>query len=293
MCSYLSSKKNQMNVLITGALGFGGRKLNKFLSGNASLEMFASDIHRDDGFVNYWQCDLLDLESVNTLLLETKPDFIYHLAGTFSNEFEKDYAANVLAAKNVLESVRGLKKECRVMLVGSAAEYGVVVKDENPIKESRALCPVSVYGLTKVYQTFLMKYYLNAFNLDIVMARPFNIYGRGISNKLFMGKVYQQIQLLKNNKIDKITLGNLENERDYISIDETIKHYVAIMRFGKRGEIYNVGNGLPVRTKALLRKVLEEENVDESLVETARLERDNVYDVPQIYADITKLKGLR
>jgi len=281
-----------MKVLITGALGFGGQKLNKVLSEQTALKLFTSDIHHNDSDDNYRRCDLIDLESVNALLLKTKPDFIYHLAGTFSNEYEKDYAANVLATKNVLEVVKNMRRKCRVMLVGSAAEYGIVIKGENPIKESRALCPVSVYGLTKIYQTFLMQYYLNAFDLDIVMARPFNIFGRGISGKLFVGKVYQQIQLLKNNEIEKIVLGNLDNERDYISIDEVIEHYVTIMFYGKKGEVYNVGNGVPVQTKTILKKILEEENVDESLVETVKLERDNIYDVPQIYADINKLKGL-
>ena len=281
-----------MNVLITGALGFGGRKLNKVLIEKGSFELFASDIYLNNSAANYWSCDLLDFKSVNALLLKTKPEFIFHLAGTFSNDYEKDYAANVLATKNVLEAIRNLQKECRVMLVGSAAEYGIVIKSENPIKESRALCPVSVYGLTKVYQTFLMQYYLNAFNLDIIMARPFNIFGRGISNKLFVGRVYEQIQLLKNNEIEKIVLGNLNNERDYISIDQAIEHYVTIMLYGKKGEVYNVGNGVPVQTKTILKKILEEENIDESLVETAKLERDNSYDVPQIYADINKLKGL-
>jgi len=281
-----------MNILITGALGFVGQKLNKALRKKGSFELFASDIHSNYGAVNYLCCDLLDIKSVNALLLKTKPDFIYHLAGTFSNEYEKDYAANVLATKNVLDVVGNVKKDCRVMLVGSAAEYGVVLRDDNPIDESRDLRPVSVYGLTKVYQTFLMQYYLNAFNLDIVMARPFNIFGRGISNKLFVGRVYQQIQLLKDNEIDKIVLGNLDNERDYISIDKAIEHYITIMLYGKSGEVYNVGNGVPVQTKTILKMILEEENIDESCVETTRLERDNIYDVSQIYADINKLKGL-
>jgi GDP-4-dehydro-6-deoxy-D-mannose reductase len=281
-----------MNILITGALGFGGRKLNKVLGEKGSFEIFASDIRPNDNAANYWCCDLLDFKSVNELLLKIKPSCIYHLAGTFSNEYGKDYAANVLATKNVLEAVGNMKKDCRIMLVGSAAEYGMVVRGDNPIKESRALCPVSVYGLTKVYQTFLMQYYLNAFNLDIVMARPFNIFGRGISNKLFVGKVYQQIQLLKDNEIDKIVLGNLDNERDYISIDKAIEHYMTIMLYGRRGEVYNVGSGVPVQTKTILKKILEEENIDKSHVETTKIDRDNIYDVSQIYADINKLKGL-
>ena len=62
-----------MNVLITGALGFGGRNLNKFLCEEGSFKVFASDIHHDKSVLNYWQCDLLEYESVNALLLKTKP----------------------------------------------------------------------------------------------------------------------------------------------------------------------------------------------------------------------------
>ena len=281
-----------MKILITGALGFCGRKISDALSKNASFNLVTSDIHSNNNVGNYKRCDLLDFKSVKELLLETKPDFICHFAGTFSNDYEKDYGSNVLTTKNVLEAVRGLERECRIMLAGSAAEYGVVEKSDNPISETKPLYPTSVYGLTKVYQTYLMQYYLNAFNLDIVMARTFNIFGKGISEKLFIGRVYQQIQQLKNNEIKKIVLGNLDNERDYISIEEAIKHYIKILFYGKKGEIYNVGNGVPVKTRVILNKVLSEENIDINFIEAAKSERDNIYDVPQIYADISKLKDL-
>jgi GDP-4-dehydro-6-deoxy-D-mannose reductase len=281
-----------MNVLITGALGFSGRKLSEALSKKTSFKIFTSDIHSNSNSDNYNCCDLRDFKCASEIILKTKPDLICHLAGTFSNDYEIDYSANVLATKNILENIKTLGKNCRIMLIGSSAEYGVVEKDESPIIESRALRPTSVYGLTKVYQTYLMQYYFNAFNLDIVMARAFNIFGKGISDKLFIGRVYQQIQQLKNNEIKKIIVGNLDNERDYISIEEAIKHYIKILLHGKKGEIYNVGNGVPVKTRVILNKVLDEENIDIKYVETAKSERDNTYDVPQIYADTSKLRGL-
>ena len=233
-----------------------------------------------------------DLKCANELIQKIKPDLICHLAGTFSNNYEIDYPANVLTTKNILEAVRGLVKNCRIMLIGSSAEFGIVEKDENPIIECRPLRPTSVYGLTKVFQTYLMQYYINAFSLDIVMARAFNIIGKGISNKLFIGRVYQQIQQLKNNEIKKIVVGNLDNERDYISIEDAIKHYIKILLYGKKGAVYNVGNGVPLKTRVILNKVLDEEEIDFKFIETARSERDNIYDVPQIYADVSKLKDL-
>jgi nucleoside-diphosphate-sugar epimerase len=87
-------------------------------------------------------------------------------------------------------------------------------------------------------------------------------------------------------------VGNLDSGRDYIPIDDTVKHYITIMERGKKGEIYNVGCGVPMRTGVLLNKILDEENIDNKFIEIAKSERDNIYDVSQVYADINKLEEL-
>ena len=96
----------------------------------------------------------------------------------------------------------------------------------------------------------------------------------------------------KKGEIKKIQVGNLDNERDYISIEDTVKHYLKIMEYGKAGEIYNVGKGVPVRTGAVLEEILNEEDLDISVVEVIETKRSQIYDVPRIYADITKLNQL-
>lgn len=280
-----------MNILITGAMGFSGKGLYKILSQDSTYTLFISDIYSNTA-VNYTYCDLIDLTSVRSLLEKVKPDTIFHFAGSFSNEYTKDYATNVLATKNLLNVVKSLNKDCRILLVGSAAEYGDVEESHNPVQEIHPLNPISVYGLTKVFQTYLMNYYSNTYGMNILMARPFNIYGKNISEKLFVGKIYQQIKLLKENKIEKIVIGNLESERDYITLEDTLNHYIRIIKYGDRGQIYNVGNGFPVKTKVVLDKILEEENIDKGLVESRISENNQKPDINSIYADITKLKGL-
>jgi GDP-4-dehydro-6-deoxy-D-mannose reductase len=280
-----------MNILITGAMGFSGKGLYKVLRKENTDNLFISDICPNTS-IDYTSCDLVDLTSVCSLLDKVKPDAIFHFAGTFSNEYETDYAINVIATKNLLDAVKGVNKSCRVLLVGSAAEYGVVEEGDNPVQETHPLNPVSIYGLTKVFQTYLMKYYVNNYSMDIVMARPFNIYGKNISEKLFVGKVYQQIKLLRKNQAEKIVIGNLDSERDYITLDDTLSHYIRIMKYGESGEIYNVGNGFPIKTEVILDKILEEENIDKELVESTELESARTHDVQRIYASITKLKGL-
>ena len=43
------------------------------------------------------------------------------------------------------------------------------------------------------------------------MARPFNLKGKGVSEKLFVGHVYAQIDDIKAGKKKAITVGNLEH----------------------------------------------------------------------------------
>jgi len=65
-----------------------------------------------------------------------------------------------------------------------------------------------------------MKYYCVNHSLDIVMARTFNLLGRGQSDRLFIGRIYRQIDLFKFGKINKIVLGNMNSTRDYITINK-------------------------------------------------------------------------
>ncbi len=281
-----------MRVLITGAMGFSGQGLYKVLIKNKALSIFISDIHINKAD-NYFDCDLTNFPSVTKLIKTVKPNQVFHFSGSFSNEFCKDFEINVLATKNLLESIKNSNLSCRILLVGSAAEYGNVSLNNDSIKESQLLNPISFYGLTKVFQTNLMSYYVNAYSMDIVMARPFNIYGKNISENLFVGKVYQQIKLLKEGKIEKIVLGNLENRRDYISLKDTLIHYITIMKRGESGQIYNVGNGVSIKTKQILDKILDEENIDPSLVESRISQHPEKPDIENICANITKLKNLK
>lgn len=282
-----------MNILITGALGFTGQYIISYLRKlNKSDVIFLSDIKSDAKDKNIIYCDISNRRNARNLVSNVSPDVIFHLTGTFTNDFKIDIKANVDTSKNILNAVKELGINCRVLLIGSAAEYGFIEKHENPIKETHPLRPASIYGLSKVYQTYLMKYYCTVHQLDIVMARPFNIYGKEMSVRLFCGKLYHQIDKFKNNEIQTIKVGNLENERDYIHIEQVVQHYVNIMNNGLQGEIYNVGTGFPMKTKALLDKILREEDLDMSIIEETETGRLESYDVPQIYADVTKLKQL-
>ena len=276
-------------ILITGASGFLGKSIQKLLNGCNDKKLFLSDIKKSKKS-NYIQCDLENYISVKNLINKIRPDKIYHLAGTFTNDYKKDYLGNVVTTKNILDSIIKIQIDCRTMLIGSAAEYGIK-PEKGALNENQELNPHSNYGLSKVFQTRLMRFYHNYYNLDIVMARPFNVYGKGASNKLFSGRLYNQIEQYIKGEITKIKLGNLDNRRDYISIDYASQQFIVVMNYGKTGEIYNIGSGFPIKTKDLLKIILKSYGLNLNIVESSI--NKELFDPKVIYADVSKIKKLR
>jgi len=282
-----------MKVLITGALGFTGHYLAGLLATNSENELYLSD-YASGSSRNILNCDLTKKKSVEKLIAKVRPERIYHLAGSFTNDYDRDYPANVLSTKNVLDALLKLSLPARVLLIGSCAEYGFINAGDNPVKEDQPLRPVRIHGLTKVYQTFLMKYYCQVHKMDLVMARPFNLFGDNerISKLLFIGRVHEQIEKIKRGKLSKITVGNLEAKRDYLDVRQAVEFYQKIMERGKSGEIYNVGSGSCVKMRDFLTLLLKEAGLDMKVVQENTLPVMDQIDVPEIYADIRKIKKL-
>ncbi len=275
-----------MKTLITGGNGFSATHMRLLLPAKG---VTITDILDTPGGIT---CDLANFEQTYALIKKTKPARIYHFSGSFSNNYEHDYKCNLLTTKNILDAVLQLKLSTRTLLVGSAAEYGLVKLADNPIKETQPLKPVSVYGLTKTFQTSLMNTYVGLHGMDILMARPFNLLGKNMSPALFIGNLYKQIRQYKAGEVEHITVGNLNNKRDYISITEAVKYFKLIMEKGKSGEIYNVGSGSSVKISSLLKTILAEENISMSVVKSVAHTNKNKLDIKDIRADIQKLRNL-
>ena len=282
----------EKRILVLGSEGFIGKKFIEFQKALdfPHKNLFMVDI-REIKKENYFKFNASNYENLNKIIQKIVPDEIYNFSGSFSNVFEIDYMNNVMVSKNIFDSlIQNKQTDCKVLINGSAAEYGFIKAHSSPIKEDYPLNPVSFYGLSKVYQTFLAKTYFLRDNVNVFVTRPFNIIGYGISNKLFIGRLISEIeQHIKSRKT--ITLGNLDSERDYIDIDDLLKAYKLIMERGTPGEVYNIGSGKSIKMLNLLRIFLEVFNIDFKDVE---LTKDFVrrFDVPKIVGNISKLKEL-
>lgn len=282
-----------MKILITGASGFTAHYMVRFIATELGHELYLTD-RVSRGLRNILNCDLAQRGSTEELICKIRLERIYHLAGSFTNDYDIDYSANVLSTKNILDALLKFKISCRVLLVGSAAEYGFINVEDNPISENYPLQPSRIHGLTKAYQTYLMNFYCKVYQMDLVMARTFNLFDNSgrISKLLFIGKIYEQIEKVKRGEISKILVGNLEAKRDYIDVREAVKYYQKIMERGRLGEVYNVGSGNSVKMRDFLDLILKEAGLDMKVMEERGLKVPDKTDIPEIYADLRKIKTL-
>ena len=224
----------EKRILVLGSEGFIDKK---FIEYQKALDfphknLFTVDI-QEIKKQNYYKCNASNYENLNKIIQKIVPEEIYNFSGSFSNVFEIDFMNNVIVSKNIFDSlIQNKQTDCKVLINGSAAEYGFIKEYSSPVMEDSSLNPVSIYVLSKVYQTLLAKTYFLRDKVNVFVTRPFNIIGYGISNKLFVGRLISEIeQNITSGK--KINLGNLDSERDYIDIDDLLRAYNLIMERGK------------------------------------------------------------
>lgn len=236
-----------MKVLITGAAGFTARHLSIRLSRESGITVVGTDVHRDrpafGEFTDYHQADLTDEQVVTELLRKVQPDQIYHLAGVFGGSAPLLYRVNLTASLHLLEAMRMLLPDAALLVVGSAAEYGIWPDAEMPLAEDHPCAPVNAYGASKLAMTEAARLYHRAHGLRVVIARPFNLIGAGMPETLVAGAIITRILSVLGDRDPVITVGNTASERDFVNIDNAVEAYVGMLEAEAWGEVFNISSG--------------------------------------------------
>lgn len=227
-----------------------------------------------------------DLNSIQNKINESKPKVIINFVGSFANDYFKGYKVNVLVSKNILDAAIEANFNGKIILIGSAAEYGTQDRYyENCIEKPR-----SVYGLTKLMQHSLFQYYINTFPINANYIRLFNVISNNLSEKLFIGNFTKQLKLVLDGIAKKIKLGNLSSYRDYLLIDDVYTGFMKVIENGNRGEVYNLGMGKKIFLKDLVQKILLALDLQVELVTENLNSVGNIK--TEVVADITKVKSI-
>src|SRR5262249_47008847 len=135
--------------VITGSNGFCGWHLARRLQAEGGVRVVGADLaetpRHPEVLDEYVQADLRKTDAVHRVLKTVRPDVVFHLAGASVGKAGDIYQANFFSVLHLLETVRCSFSHLRVLLVGSAAEYGEVSSDDLPVTEDTECRPVDPY----------------------------------------------------------------------------------------------------------------------------------------------------
>jgi GDP-4-dehydro-6-deoxy-D-mannose reductase len=214
-----------------------------------------------------------------------------HLAGlTASGAADSMFAVNVQAAANVLGAAASLRPRPRVLIVGSAAMYGIVNGEGDVVNESHPLEGDTPYAVSKILQERWALLYARWESVPVIAVRPFNIIGPGQAESLVPATFLRQIADVVMGKSQEIRVGNLSAERDFVDVRDVAAAMWALMNSDAEsdGQAFNIASQQGVRIADLLQACLDMAPRPIPVrQDAARLKR---VEVPRIIGDASRLK---
>ncbi|HUF77316.1 MAG TPA: GDP-mannose 4,6-dehydratase [Thermoanaerobaculia bacterium] len=260
-----------MNVLITGVTGFAGSHLADYLlAEHPEVKVYGTyrwrsrmdNVEHLGRKLELVECELRDASSVRLVLEKARPDAIFHLAAqSFVPSSWSAPADTVLSnlsgQLNLFEGVRALGLDPTIQIACSSEQYGLVLPDEVPIKETNPLRPLSPYAVSKVGQDFLGYQYFQSYGLKVVRTRGFNHTGPRRGDVFVTSSFARQIARIELGLAPAvIRVGNLDAVRDFTDVRDMVRAYWLAATRARPGEAYNIATGVGITIRELLDRLI-------------------------------------
>ncbi len=272
-------------VLITGGAGCIGSNLTRRIAELNTekvmiLDNFSSayrwNIPTGDN-VEFIKGDILD-DRVLRRVFKEKPDYVFHLAAHFANQNsvdnpEKDLMVNGLGILKVLEYANLVGVERFVYSSSGCGVYGLDSK--MPFEEHDISIKLHTpYQVTKLLGELYTNYFHNLYDLPIVNARFFNVFGPGEVPGMYRNVIPNFFYWAMTGNPLPIT-GDGSETRDWTYVDDIIS---GLLQMGVEekavGEAINLGSGRDHRVIDMAHKINELTGNEEGIAYIARRDWD-------------------
>lgn len=292
-------KREIKHALVTGADGFIGSHLVDLL---LSQGIKVRALSQYNSFNNWgW------LEGNNNPLLEVVcgdvrdaaycrhitqgVDTVFHLAALIAIPYsyvapESYVDTNIKGTLNMCQAVKD-NGVGRLIVTSTSEVYGTA--QYVPIDELHPRQPQSPYSATKIGADAITKSFFNAFNLPVVIARPFNTYGPRQSARAIIPTIISQIA----NGAREIKVGDLTPTRDFNFVTDTCRGFLSLAQAdGIEGEEINIATGTEVTMADTLALIAELMGADVRYVTDPQRLRPSKSEVFRLCGDNRKIKAL-
>ena len=262
-----------MKIIITGGAGFIGKHLVELLIKKEN------DITIFDNFSNSKEESVMYLKNLGAKIVKGDirkigqinnamkgHDLVIHLAAKISvDESIKNpsetFQTNVEGTKNVLIACKENEIK-KIIASSSAAVYGES-KIDVKLTEKSKIKPISPYGESKVRMENEIRKFSEDQNIDHVILRFFNIYGKNQSSE-YAGVITKFIKKIEMNKPLQI-FGNGMQIRDFVSVNDVVNSIYHSIENGKN-QTYNIASGNSITIKQLAKLLINLSKKDIKIV---------------------------
>lgn len=286
-------------VLVTGADGFIGSHLTEMLLGQ-NYKVKALSYYNS---FNYWGW----LEGMSHPNLEVVTgdirdpffckciskdiDIIFHLAALIAIPYsyiapDSYVDTNIKGTLNICQAAKdnGVR---RIIVTSTSEVYGTA--QYIPIDEKHPKQPQSPYSATKIGADAMALSFYNAFELPVIVARPFNTYGPRQSARAIIPTIITQIA----NGKKEIKLGDLTPTRDFNYVKDTCKGFIELSNSDEAiGKEVNIASNFEISIRDTLNLIAKIMNSDVKFVEDTQRLRPKSSEVFRLHGDNTKLSKL-
>jgi GDP-4-dehydro-6-deoxy-D-mannose reductase len=151
---------------------------------------------------------------------------------------------NIIGSVHLFEAVRKSELPITIQIACSSEEYGKVLPDELPIRETNPLRPLSPYAVSKLAMDYLGYQYYESYGLKVIRTRGFNHTGPRRGDVFAESTFAKQIaEIEKGKKEPVVYVGNLDARRDYTDVRDMVRAYYFAVQRCVPGEVYNISTG--------------------------------------------------
>lgn len=284
----------KQNILVTGASGYIGYHLLGRLKQSPNSVLYGLSRNPSPALSAEYQThdDLLTMD-LSAYLQDLQPDIIFHAVGLSPRSpFEQQLQVHAEGTRRLLQALVDNGQRPKVIVVGSAAEYGL---QDEAVEEEFNCSPDGEYGVAKLFQSQLAQLFAKRHNLPVMIARVFNVYGRTERHLVIAAMAHQiaRAEALQPD-IPEISVHNLRSWRDFVHIDDVTEALIKLSQLQSQnqlcGQIYNIASGHSTPIGTVLDMLLDHTRLDADELKRLHLNVQGVQKEDISWASIHKIR---